>query len=268
MTGACKLKTIFCQHYTFHAMDPSQLRPVTRRTKARRESASPVNSHTSGASASASSKSSSLTTNPLPTWIVKQLAEDIEGAGGLDKFDEDKSQGLADLLDYRTIDLKEPVCYGQRGSEQRRKISQKVRRWKSKRSANYLKDLAKLGVTPSAARKGPNHHPKGAIAREQITEGVDSYLQGLESLTIKADSREEEVYMSDLEEEDFHQEPPRKRNKPRAIVLQGTPQVLPAARESAKTTMSSSNKIIKIDPRYPGKELIWDHKMLLFSKLQ
>jgi hypothetical protein len=106
--------------------------PPDRATTSRKSSrsrairGSPANSQASGAS-TFTSKSTSL-----PTWILKQLAEDIERAGGLESLSR-RAQGLADLLDYRFTTLAEDQCgYGKRGSDQRKKISNKVQRWKDK----------------------------------------------------------------------------------------------------------------------------------------
>jgi hypothetical protein len=168
---------------------------------------------------------------------LAQLAEDIEAGGGLSKFDENKSQGLSELLDHRSITLQEPECYGVRGSEQRRKISQKVKRWKSQ-PKRYLTDLEKFGVKPFASRT--------ASARGSAKE-FESYLNIFESLTIKAGSREDTESLSDLDQDEF-QEPALKRSKSR------TGQELPS-RANMSSNMSSA-KVIRINLDRIGKKSI------------
>ncbi|CAB9530957.1 hypothetical protein SEMRO_3138_G344360.1 [Seminavis robusta] len=89
----------------------------------------------------------------LPLWIEKQLAEDIEAQGGIFGFDTGKAQGLSELCDYRSQDLGQPEFYGHRGSDQRRKISQKITKWKRLDQGQYLEKLSVLGVTPFKLRK-------------------------------------------------------------------------------------------------------------------
>jgi hypothetical protein len=175
--------------------------------------------------------------------VLAQLAEDIEAAGGLSKFDENKSQGLSELLDHRSITLQEPECYGIRGSEQRKKISQKVKRWKIQ-TKRYLTDLEKFEVKPFASRKATRGTARTASA-PGTAEEFESYLNGFESLTIKAGSRGDTESMSDLDQDEF-QEPALKRNKSR------TGQELPS-RANMSSNMSST-RVIRINPDRIGKK--------------
>jgi hypothetical protein len=169
---------------------------------------------------------------------LAQLAEDIEAAGGLEKLTA-TSQGLRELLDHRTIELDEPDCYGIRGSDQRRKISQKVQRWKTG-PEKYLADLERFGVKPFGTKKAARDTARTASA-PGAAEEFESYLNGFESLTIKAGSREDTESMSDLDQEEF-QEPALKRIKSR------TGQELPSS------TNMSSTKVIRINLDRIGKK--------------
>jgi hypothetical protein len=83
----------------------------------------------------------------LPVSVQKQLAEDIERAGGLHSFEEGVKQGLTKLLD-----LGDSECYGARGSALRRKIGQKVFQWKRLKIQDYYQVLNKLQVVPNSQR--------------------------------------------------------------------------------------------------------------------
>lgn len=89
---------------------------------------------------------------PIPGATLKQLAEDIERAGGIKNFDKGLKQGLNILLDYRTYDEEDPECYGIRGSPLRNRISKKVAYWKKVPTEQYVKILGKLGVLPASHR--------------------------------------------------------------------------------------------------------------------
>ena len=122
----------------------------------------------------------------LPKWIEKQLALDIEEAGGLRFFDKGKTQGLADLLDYRSVTLEQPEFYGLRGSEERRKVRNKVDKWKGWSEQKYLKKLAELGVKPASIRKqNPSKPrtpktPKGGQRPSLSSRVVDTPIQEVE----------------------------------------------------------------------------------------
>lgn len=89
---------------------------------------------------------------PIPGATLKQLAEDIERAGGIKSFDKGLKQGLNILLDYRTYDEDDPECYGERGSSLRGRIRKKVAYWKKLPSEHYVTTLGKLGVLPASHR--------------------------------------------------------------------------------------------------------------------
>ena len=91
--------------------------------------------------ATAGSASSTSTYNPLPCWAKKQLAQDLEGAGGLRGFDKGKTQALKEICDYRTYTLEQPEFYGKSGSKLRRQVSQKVTKWKKGTDKDYYKEL-------------------------------------------------------------------------------------------------------------------------------
>jgi hypothetical protein len=86
--------------------------------------------------------------------VQKELAEVIERAGGLHSFDDKEKHALSKLLD-----LGDSEAFGDRGSKQRRKISQKVYQWKHQPIQEYYQVLNKLGIAPASAR------PKSEIVR-------------------------------------------------------------------------------------------------------
>ena len=112
-----------------------------RRSKKAADS-SKVSDSEASVSASISSRGS------IPKRVLKQVAEDIEKAGGLKDFDAGVDQALSIILDGG-----DPECYGHRGDEIRRQLSQKVTQWKSLPHEKYLRILYKLEVTPAALRK-------------------------------------------------------------------------------------------------------------------
>lgn len=126
--------------------------------------------------------SSSLSSVGLPGHLLKQLALDIEAAGGIVEFDKGKNQGLNHLLDQRNLQLGE--VYGQRGSDLRRKISQKVAKWKKLDSTKYLTVLAKLGVTPKSAK---------------VRSSPASKLIGITKAKTNIQKEDEEEYISDID---------------------------------------------------------------------
>jgi hypothetical protein len=78
---------------------------------------------------------------------LKQLAQDIEQAGGIQNFDDHVSQALSILLDAG-----DPEIYGRRGSNTRRRLTQKVNKWKSLSPEQYSSVLQKLYVLPYKLR--------------------------------------------------------------------------------------------------------------------
>jgi hypothetical protein len=212
---------------------PSQMQKkaatTTNSSRSQAKRGSPANSQASAVSTS--SKGS------LPTWILKQLAEDIEATGGLESLSK-KTHKLSELLDKRYST--EINCgYGKKGTEQRKKIRNKVQRWKDKSAEKYLQELKRLGIVPFLERSvaaGPRRRSEGT-AREASVED----LLGFESLTIKAPGKEEDESISDLEEDDLGKEPSLKRRKSQEV------QELPR-------TMSSNNRVIRINPLEPGKK--------------
>jgi hypothetical protein len=220
-------------------MEVNQQSRKTRATNSRARG-SPANSHNSGTSTSTTSS----TRSRLATWIVAQLAEDIEAACGLGNLDKKGRSSLSELCDYRSYILEQPECYGLKASDQRRRISQKVRRWKTLSRDKYLHILGKLDVLPFEERQGT----KGTQARRTVdTDNIDSSLQGLESLSIKAGSRDQQE-ISDLEEEEFN-EPPPKTRKPRYTVQELPPRAV-------IMSSSSSNRVVKMDSHSGGNGLL------------
>ncbi|CAB9510991.1 unknown protein [Seminavis robusta] len=98
--------------------------------------------------ASNKSAGSSTTRDKLPSWLEKQLAQDIEqyglhsigvGAG--------KKRTLKQILDQG-----DERHYGTKSAPIRRTLGQKIRRWKELSREKYLLKLSKLGVVPFEAR--------------------------------------------------------------------------------------------------------------------
>ncbi|CAB9515386.1 unknown protein [Seminavis robusta] len=165
------------------------------RTRSKGGETSDADSQASRASAGSRGSGSTGTRTRLPLWIEKQLAEDIESEGGILGFDANKAQGLSELCDYRTEDLNQPEFYGTRGSDQRRKISQKVTRWKKADPAKYLERLAVLGVTPSKLRKGKNKgsRKKGLVPQHKKKDRVPE--------TIEAKTVDDDISLDDLSQD-------------------------------------------------------------------
>ena len=144
--------------------------PATRKStrNIRGSSVSEGNEGAGDEESSQSSTSSAYTTasgkkrTKLPRWVQKQLLQDINNAGGLYDFDLGKPQGLAELLDHRSITLKQPQFYGLRASSQRRKVRNKVQKWKEWPEAKFLKKQRDLQVTQSTAPKTPKPVPFGS----------------------------------------------------------------------------------------------------------
>lgn len=89
----------------------------------------------------------------LPGSTLKQLAEDIEHAGGIVEFDNGLTQGLNVLLDLRTYGDSDLNIYGKRGSKLRERVRKKVAKWRLLSVEEYLVILSKLGVLPASARQ-------------------------------------------------------------------------------------------------------------------
>jgi hypothetical protein len=83
----------------------------------------------------------------IPKRVLKQLANDIEEAGGIQSFDVGLNQGLNILLDAGDSE-----CYGIRGAAIRRQITNKVAKWKRLSPSQYEKNLFKLQVQPASSR--------------------------------------------------------------------------------------------------------------------
>ena len=84
----------------------------------------------------------------LKLCILKQLAEDIEETGGIERFrKKDPTQGLALLCDCKKN------IYGERGAALRRQIQQKVYRWAKLVKPDYDKKVLRpLNVKPFSER--------------------------------------------------------------------------------------------------------------------
>lgn len=87
--------------------------------------------------------------NPLKINIQVQLAEDIEAAGGIDAFQkETQGQALRKLCDKR-----KKTC-GDAGDPLRKRIANKVTKWKELSKADYLeKALLRFNVKSNCLRK-------------------------------------------------------------------------------------------------------------------
>jgi hypothetical protein len=80
----------------------------------------------------------------LPKNLQRQLLEDINKKGGIDKFDVLSTQAICELCDQR------PTLYGNRGDKIRKRISKKVARWRKKFNqspADWYAFVSKLSVT-------------------------------------------------------------------------------------------------------------------------
>ena len=88
-----------------------------------------------------SKSTSSGTRSRLPHNVEKQLLLDIEQNGGIVFIARKKGQGLSDLL--HKVNRK---IYGNRGDDIRRKIGQRVQKYKKLSPAAYLELLKKFGI--------------------------------------------------------------------------------------------------------------------------
>jgi hypothetical protein len=93
--------------------------------------------------------SASSLRSALPIFIQKQLAQDIEEAGGIKVFKENSGGTANQLLSGLCNDNKD--IYGKRGDKIRARITKKVITWKGLDKAEYIdKVLNRLGVKSSA----------------------------------------------------------------------------------------------------------------------
>jgi hypothetical protein len=198
-------------------------------------------------SSKSSRSSSSSSSRRMPTWLTTELAEDIERAGGIAKLkQEDKKQALSELLER----LNKPECYGVKGSEQRRSISQKVARWKRRDPDQWLAKLKELGVQP-------------AQKRETREVGIEERLQNL-SITARTRHSEEEV--SDLEDGEppfkTRRSPAARREAPaRQAPARQAPTIQRIVQEVQEELLDNqamaerrAPRVINIDPSYPGNQ--------------
>jgi hypothetical protein len=89
---------------------------------------------------------------PLPKWLQKVLAEDIESNGGVQAFKGRDNQKLANLLDSKASDEDNP--YGVRGDPIRKRIGQKVYKWSLLTNPEWEETLKKkLGGVKSHATR-------------------------------------------------------------------------------------------------------------------
>ena len=125
-----------------------QAAPV-KKTAAAVDLGSPAGSVRSVASTSSSRKKPAIRSNSAgpPEVVQRELLEDIEAGGGLTALSASKF-GLRDLCD------KKPDVFGERGTELREQLRQKVRHWKSLKEEEYQNEvLAPLQVLPHKYRQ-------------------------------------------------------------------------------------------------------------------
>ncbi|CAB9531777.1 hypothetical protein SEMRO_3970_G352260.1 [Seminavis robusta] len=95
---------------------------------------------------------SSSTRQRLAHWIEKQLAEDIESAGGLWHFDKGKRQGVKELCDHRTYTLEQPEFYGELGAEEKDLPKAHLRK-KKKRGSSLSTEKEKESTKTKTPKK-------------------------------------------------------------------------------------------------------------------
>jgi hypothetical protein len=93
----------------------------------------------------------------LPHHICKELANDIEAAGGIHNFDRWNSRACEQLCNTK------PLSYGASNSALRRQIQNKVAYWKSFSKSQYKeKVLFAFGIVPLDDREGKQDKPPSA----------------------------------------------------------------------------------------------------------
>jgi hypothetical protein len=103
-------------------------------------SASPI------ASDSATSQTSVGSRTKLPLNLQLTLLNDIQSAGGIEKFQIESHQALSELCDKR------PELYGARGGNTRLRIGRKVARWKQLEKDQWLQLLLHKKVSEKTSK--------------------------------------------------------------------------------------------------------------------
>lgn len=144
-----------CSYFSPHKI----LMPVkTRKSKNLEPAADPPSSerlpsHPEGEPVARSTHRGSSSSLLIPEAVLKQLAQDIEKAGGLDKISQ-KSATVGQTTLYSILQNRQHV-YGARGSELRGLLSDKVAKWKVslKRGTYTDRVLNRYGVESFANAK-------------------------------------------------------------------------------------------------------------------
>lgn len=98
-------------------------------------------------------KPKAKSTKRVPPHIEKQLLQDIEKSGGLDKL---SGQALSKLLNQRK-------CYGNRGDDLRRRITTRVNYLKQIDRVKYLSLLSRLGLFDIVFEFGSKNYPTDIV---------------------------------------------------------------------------------------------------------
>jgi len=180
----------------------------------------------------------------IPFNVEKQVLIDIEAAGGILLYKEGKTQGLADILEKRTL-------YGERGGDLRKRITRRIetieRRWLSKPGgfAKYLSYLRKLRV-PAATNQTAARFD-AVLEETEPTAALPASIK-----TSKEQSLEETV--SDLDEATSKEEPPVTKRKTTHLRGSSEEPKKPKARArsfvsigSSRNTMSGEVPVIEVD---------------------
>lgn len=174
---------------------------------------------------------SSTSSRPgIPYHLQKQLAKDIEKAGGIKTFKKgNQSQSLAALCDKRT-DL-----FGKRGSVLRRKIINKVYRWEIlNRDGLYTdKILNKFSVKSAATLRSEKKGSKAPTSESELSSSAEEDSDG--------DSSESSD--SDSDSSSHSPKPPPRKKLPKAKKKEATshPPIVAAELPEAKKTAPKPN---------------------------
>jgi hypothetical protein len=123
--------------------------------------------------ASIGSSTSGPKATPLPLHILKQLAKDLEGSGGIKVFD---GKGISELLNKRE------ALYGKRGSLLRRKVSKKVYRWQLlERKGEYVEKVLNRFFVKSALQQHRERLKSTSKQQQQCEKDASSLSSSSES---------------------------------------------------------------------------------------
>jgi len=123
----------------------------------------------------------------LPKNVKKQLAKDIQSAGGIHKFREEHPQTLAKICDKR------PLLCGSRGEDVRRKIQNEVTKWSvCDREAHLEKVLLRCKVQTNKSRGSLKKDDSDLDLDDSASEGLGDTGKREEEEEIEQEEEEQQ----------------------------------------------------------------------------